>query len=120
MNYSAVQVTSLLAMHLPPSPFRETLYLCLADQINICMCSSRDPTAFCGHSASCLRSSSVLGLEEIQSKTNTAFRSIDNAGVAGRECCTFLSISANILGDSVLNEIKGEITVSHVQRGVDD
>lgn len=120
MNNSAVQFTSLLATCLPPSPFHETLYLCLADRINICICSSRDPTACCGHSSSSLRSSSVFGLEKIQSKTNIAFRSIDNAGVAGRECCTFLSIWANILGDSVLNVIRGEIMVSHAQRGVGD
>lgn len=62
-----------------------------------------------------------LGLEKIQSKTNTAFRSIDNGrGWLRRECCTFLSIPANILGDSALNVITGEITVSHAQKGVGD
>lgn len=120
MNNSAVQFTSLLATHLPPSPLRETLYLCLADRINICICSNRDPTACCGRSSSSLRRSSVFGLEKIQLKTNTPFRSIDNAEPAGRERWTFLSISANILGDSGLNVIIGEITVSHALRGVDD
>lgn len=41
-------------------------------------------------------------------------------GWPGRECCTFLSIWANILGDSALNVITGEITVSHAQKGVGD
>lgn len=61
-----------------------------------------------------------FGLEKTQLKTNTAFRSIDNTGVAGRGCSTFLPIWANILGHSALNVITGEITISHVQRGVGD
>lgn len=61
-----------------------------------------------------------FGLEKTQLKTNTAFRSIDNTGVAWRDHSTFLSIWTNILWDSVLNVITGEITVSHAQRGVGD
>lgn len=41
---------------------------------------------------------------------------MDNAGQLGREHIP--PISANILGDSGLNIIRGEITVSHVRKGV--
>lgn len=112
---SAVQFSSLLATSLPVSR-HETLYLCLVDRINICICSRRDPTALCGRPSSSLRNSSVFG----EDKTNKAFRNIDNAGVAGWGCRTFLSIPANILGDSALNIITREITVSHEQKGVGD
>lgn len=112
---TTLQFTSPLVTCLPS--FHEILYLCLLDRINICICSSRDPTARCGRSSLSLRNFSVY---EKQSKTNMAFRSIDNARVAGWECCAFLLIQTNILGDSMLNVITGEMTVSHAQTGADD
>ena len=99
----------LLATCLPPSPFHETLYLCLADRINICICSSRDPTARCDRSSSSSRSSSVfLGFTENTIENKHGVQKYRQwPGTAGRECRTFLSIPANILGDSVLNVITG-------------